>query len=70
MIPASATTGKIPDRGFVPVRAMQLTGFTAIDDIRPGPIPITSVRRLTSPLTRSIGLVLCRLVRCWARKVM
>jgi hypothetical protein len=29
-----------------------------------GKMPTTSVRRLISPLTRSIGLVLCSLVRC------
>ena len=30
-----------------------------------GNIPITSVRRLISPLRRSIGLVECNLVLCW-----
>ena len=34
-----------------------------------GKMPTTSVRRLISPFSRSIGLVLCSLVRCWAGKV-
>ena len=35
-----------------------------------GKIPTTSARRLTSLLSRSSGLVLCSLVRCWAGNVM
>jgi hypothetical protein len=35
-----------------------------------GKMPTTSVRRLISPLSRSIGLVECSLVRCWGGKVM
>jgi hypothetical protein len=35
-----------------------------------GKMPTTSVRRLISPLRRSIGLVECSLARCWAGKVM
>ena len=33
-----------------------------------GKMPTTSARRLTSLLSRSSGLVLCSLTRCWAGK--
>ena len=35
-----------------------------------GKMPTTSVRRLISPLRRSIGLVECSLVRCCGGNVM
>jgi hypothetical protein len=33
-----------------------------------GKIPTTSVRRLISPLRRSIGSAECSLARCWAER--
>jgi len=42
----------------------------ADDGLFIGQMPTTLLRRLISPFSRSSGLVLCSLARCWAGKPM
>ena len=62
VLSAEDDPARVEHRGIAPTKRVMAASL--------GKMPTTSVRRLTSPISRSSGLVECSLTLCWAGKVM